>query len=257
MRLFAGLVVLALLVTLAPVAMYAQKAPMGDDSQVPGYNFATALELMDSQRSGRQLVASRTAVPGATTYFDSSGIVRKLTSPGLATSATKPADAATAFLKANHAMFGLSASLSELAAPTVQTSLGGYHIRYKQVAGGQIPVWETQVAVHLNRDLKLKLLQNYSLPLSAAPSLVPRVTAAQATAAAVQALQASDRLRAAATSELVVYATSSRLGSAGGSSSRYRARSVSGKSWLTPPAAIWSSRATSLRRPVQRQRPSR
>jgi len=163
--------------------------------------------IVQSHRAAPALSKPDTkVVPGAAVYFDqATGLARKVTSHGLATQAKTPGSAAEAFLKENHRLFGLAADLSDLSPVSSQSSLGGFHLRYQQVVGG-LPVWEAQVAVHLSKDLRIRLVQSTVLPIPKPPAAKLRLNSEKAIAVAQAAMGITGNLRAPASASLVIYA---------------------------------------------------
>jgi len=146
------------------------------------------------------------AVPGAAVQFDrASGLLRKLSSPGLATPAKTPRSAAESFLKMHHGLLGLAADLSDLSLLSSQSSLGGFHVRYQQVVDG-VPVWDAQLAVHLSRDLRIQSVQSGVMPVARGPITRPSLDANTSVAIAQAAIGISGGLRAPAQATLVIYA---------------------------------------------------
>jgi len=165
--------------------------------------------------------ADMKAIPGAAVRFDAAtGLARKVVSRGLAALGKTPAAAADAFLKANHRHFGVAADISDLSLVSTQSSPGGFHVRYRQVwsppgAGASdrrlgamtpVPVWDAQVSVHLNKDLKLQLAQSTVTPVTEPIASAPRFGAKMAMQLADAAVGVSGALRGRANASLVLYA---------------------------------------------------
>ena len=193
--------------------VYAKKAPESEAMPIQAgimQPYATPPAL--SEPDGK-------AILGAVVYFDRAhGLARRVSSPGVTTWGETAAAAADAFLKTNHRHFGVASDISDLSLVTTQSSLGGYHVHYQQVwtLGGQgsrgqtgVPVWDAQIAVHLDKDLSVQLVDSSVVPITQPPAAKPRVTLERAISQARAALglnRTDDELRGVARASLVVYA---------------------------------------------------
>ncbi|MER2597932.1 MAG: hypothetical protein ABTQ73_00240 [Caldilineales bacterium] len=115
--------------------------------------------------------------------------------PAVARGCTLPAEAAalpaqeaaTAFLRANAAAFGLPADLNTLTLLSLRHSLGSSHLIYQQTLAGR-PVYDALLALHLNQSGEVAVIHSRLLPEVKLAVAEPVITPVQAVQSARQAI---------------------------------------------------------------------
>jgi len=95
-------------------------------------------------------------------------------------SGSQAEDIALAFICAHHQLFRLTAPSDELVVASVTSDdLGLTHVKFSQVSNG-IPVWASEIIVHLDRENNVYLVQGRYNPTPAHVNSRPRLSAPEA-----------------------------------------------------------------------------
>jgi len=121
-------------------------------------------------------------------------------------STDKYSDIALAFICAHHSLFQLNAPSEELSVASRQTDdLGFTHIKFQQVYKG-IPVWASEINLHLNQQDHVYLVQGRYIPTPDKINTQPAVSEKEATDAVAEKLGKAKSGCPGCRSEIIVFA---------------------------------------------------